>query len=113
VLEDMARGFSMGRSPQGSGEWRGRVMMMHAWLAGGASSGRGLTPGILGGAARHRLRAILALAVIVGPDELDLGALLEALAILDAGKVAEDIFATVVRHDETEALFSVPAFGSA
>ena len=101
----------MVRSPEGAGVWRGGVIM-HAWLARGVSYRRRLTPVLLGGAARHRLRAILPLAVVVDPDELDLGALHEHPAVLDAGEVAEDILAAIVGHDEPVALL-VPAFGSA
>ena len=65
----------------------------------------------LGGAAGHLLRTLLALALVERLHELDLGALDEALAVLDAREVAEEVLATVVRLDEAEALL-VPALGN-
>ena len=64
----------------------------------------------LGGAAGHLLSTLLAFALIIGLLELNLGSLDQALAVLDAREVAEEVFATVVGLDEAETLL-IPAEG--
>ena len=51
----------------------------------------------------HLLGPLLALALIIDLDELHRSSLLEGIAILDVGEVAEQILTTIFRGDETEA----------
>ena len=51
--------------------------------------------GLLGRAAGHVLRAVAARALVLALDEADLGALDEAVAVLDGGDVAEEVLAAV------------------
>jgi hypothetical protein len=53
---------------------------------------------------------VVSFGLVVGADVLDFRAVGEAVAILDSAKVAEEIFAAVVRLDEAEAAV-VPAAG--
>ena len=64
----------------------------------------------LGGAAGHLLSTLLAFALIIGLLELNLGSLDQALAVLDAREVAEEVLTTVVGLDEAETLL-IPAEG--
>ena len=63
---------------------------------------------LVGGAARHVLRLVLALALVVPLDELDLVALAEGAAVLDHAEVAEEVGPAVVRPDEAEAAVRLP-----
>ena len=69
--------------------------------------------GLLGRAAGHVLRAVAARALVLALDEADLGALDEAVAVLDGRDVAEEVLAAVVGLDEAEAALALPAEGHA
>merc|ERR1740115_327734 len=60
----------------------------------------------------HVLGAVLATTIVVHDLELHLVALAQAVAVLDAGEVAEHIVASVIRLDKAEASV-VPSSGNA
>ena len=66
----------------------------------------------LRGAASHLLSALLAFALVVSLYVVNLGALDQALPVLDPRKVAEEVLTTIVGLNEAKALL-VPAEGDA
>ena len=64
----------------------------------------------MGDASSHSLGAVLSLAVVEDLLELDRAAFLQTVSVLNAGEMAENIFAAVFRLDEAEPAI-VPSTG--